>query len=170
MSRKKAGEVSGNATGKVTGNATGDVTDKVLNLVRAIGNDILSVKEIMERLNLKGDDHFRKTYLKPALDGYKDELKPAFKSTPTQFQTIIYAATDTTNVGENVGDMSEREITDRQQNILNLIKESPTITAKQMSERLSVTQRTIERDIAILKKKNRLRRNGNDYDGEWIII
>lgn len=105
-----------------------------------------------------------------ALDGYKDELKPVFKSTPTQFQTIIYATTDTSNVGENVGEMSEREITDRQQHILNLIKEYPTITAKQMSERLSVTQRTIERDIAILKKKNRLKRNGNDYNGEWIIL
>ena len=105
-----------------------------------------------------------------ALDGYKDELKPVFKSTPTQFQTIIYATSGASNVGENVGDMSEREITDRQQNILNLIKESPTITAKQMSERLSVTQRTIERDIAILKKKNRLKRNGNDYDGEWITL
>jgi len=105
-----------------------------------------------------------------ALDGYKDELKPVFKSTPTQFQTIIYATSGASNVGENVGDMSEREITDRQQHILNLIKESPTITAKQMSERLSVTQRTIERDIAILKKKNRLKRNGNDYDGEWIIL
>ena len=105
-----------------------------------------------------------------ALDGYKDELKPVFKSTPTQFQTIIYATSSASNVGENVGEMSEREITDRQQHILNLIKEYPTITAKQMSERLSVTQRTIERDIAILKKKNRLKRNGNDYDGEWIIL
>ncbi|MBO5001996.1 MAG: putative DNA binding domain-containing protein, partial [Prevotella sp.] len=105
-----------------------------------------------------------------ALDGYKDELKPVFKSTPTQFQTIIYAASNASNVGENVGDMSESEITDRQQNILNLIKESPTMTAKQMSERLSVAQRTIERDIAILKKKNRLKRKGNDYDGEWVII
>lgn len=105
-----------------------------------------------------------------ALDGYKDELKPVFKSTPTQFQTIIYATSGASNVGENVGEMSEREITDRQQHILNLIKEYPTITAKQMSERLSVTQRTIERDIAILKKKNRLKRNGNDYDGEWIIL
>ena len=105
-----------------------------------------------------------------ALDGYKDELKPVFKSTPTQFQTIIYATSGASNVGENVGEMSEREITDRQQHILNLIKEYPTITAKQMSERLSVAQRTIERDIAILKKKNRLKRNGNDYDGEWVII
>ena len=39
-----------------------------------------------------------------ALDGYRDELKPKFKSTPTQFQTIIFASSDTPNVGDNVGD------------------------------------------------------------------
>ena len=104
-----------------------------------------------------------------ALEGYKDELKPAFKSTPTQFQTIIYATTDTTNVGENVGEMSEMKLTERQQNILKLIKESPTISAKQMSEILSVTQRTIERDIATLRKKKKLKREGSDNNGKWII-
>ena len=29
-----------------------------------------------------------------ALNGYKDELKPMFKSTPTQFQTTIYASSE----------------------------------------------------------------------------
>ena len=65
-----------------------------------------------------------------ALDGYKEELKPVFKSTPTQFQSIIFASSDT----PNVGDLSETKLTERQQKILNLIKESPTITGKQMSE------------------------------------
>ena len=82
-----------------------------------------------------------------ALEGYKDELKPVFKSTPTQFQTIIYATTDTQNVGDHDGDMSETKLTERQQKILNLIKESPTITGRQMSDTSSVSQRTIERDI-----------------------
>ena len=48
--------------------------------------------------------------------------------------------------------MSEKKLTERQQKILNLIKESPTITGKQMSEILSVSQRTIERDLATLQK------------------
>ena len=87
-----------------------------------------------------------------ALDGYKDELKPKFKSTQTQFQIIIYASTDTPNVGDHDGDVSETKLTERQQKILNLIKESPTITGKQMSEILSVSQRTIERDLAVLQK------------------
>ena len=39
-----------------------------------------------------------------ASDGYKNELKPVFKPTPTQFQTIIFASTDKQNVGDFVGD------------------------------------------------------------------
>ena len=105
-----------------------------------------------------------------ALDGYKDELKPVFKSTPTQFQTIIFASSDNQNVGDVVGDMSETKLTERQQKILNLIKESPTISAKQMSETLSVTTRTIERDLSLMKKVGVLKREGKDNDGVWIII
>ena len=105
-----------------------------------------------------------------ALDGYKDELKPVFKSTPTQFQTIIFASSDNQNVGDFVGDMSETKLTERQQKILNLIKESPTISAKQMSETLSVTTRTIERDLSLMKKAGVLKRGGKDNNGVWIII
>ena len=105
-----------------------------------------------------------------ALDGYKDELKPVFKSTPTQFQTIIFASSDNQNVGDFVGDMSETKLTERQQKILNLIKESPTISAKQMSETLSVTTRTIERDLSMMKKAGVLKREGKDNNGVWIII
>ncbi len=103
-----------------------------------------------------------------ALDGYKDELKPVFKSTLTQFQTIIFAFSDTSNVGDHDGDVSETKLTERQQKILNLIKESPTITGKQMSETLSVSQRTIERDLSAMQKIGVLRREGKDNDRMWI--
>lgn len=105
-----------------------------------------------------------------ALDGYKDELKPVFKSTPTQFQTIIFASSDTPNVGDYDGDMSKTKLTERQQKILDLIKDSPTITGKQMSETLSVTQRTIERDLSALQKKDIVKHAGKDNDGTWIIL
>ena len=104
-----------------------------------------------------------------ALEGYKDELKPLFKSTPTQFQTIIFASSDTPNVGDHVGDVSETKLTERQQKILNLVKESPTITGKQMSETLSVSQRTIERDLSALQKLGVLKREGKDNDGVWCV-
>ena len=105
-----------------------------------------------------------------ALDGYKDELKPVFKSTPTQFQTIIFSSSDKHNVGDFVGDISETKLTERQLKILNLIKETPTISAKQMSETLSVSPRTIERDLSLMKKIGTLKREGKDNNGVWIIL
>ena len=104
-----------------------------------------------------------------ALEGYKEELKPVFKSTPTQFQTIIFASSNTPNVGDHDGDMSETKLTERQHQILNLIKESPTITGKQMSEMLSVSQRTIERDLSALQKLGVLKHEGKDNDGVWVL-
>ena len=53
--------------------------------------------------------------------------------------------------------------------MLNLIKESPTITGKQMSEILSVSQRTIERDLPAMQKIGVLKREGKDNDGMWVI-
>ena len=38
------------------------------------------------------------------LPGYKDEFKPVFKSTPTQFQTIIFASVEVSDVGDVVGE------------------------------------------------------------------
>ena len=65
--------------------------------------------------------------------------------------------------------MSETKLTERQQEILNLINESPTITGRQMSETLSVSQRTIERDLSVLQKVGALKREGKDNDGKWVI-
>lgn len=90
--------------------------------------------------------------------------------TPTQFQTIIFASSNTPNVGEHDGDVSETKLTERQKKILNLIKESPTITGKQMSEILSVSQRTIERDLSTLQKKGIIKHEGKDNDGMWFLV
>lgn len=51
-----------------TDQVTVQVTDQVKRLVDAIGTDILSAKELMERLSLKHMPTFRKNYMKPALE------------------------------------------------------------------------------------------------------
>ncbi|MDO4216387.1 MAG: HTH domain-containing protein, partial [Bacteroidales bacterium] len=71
--------------------------------------------------------------------------------------------------GDDDGDVSEIKLTERQQVILKLIKKSPSITAKQMSETLSVSRRTVERDISLLKQMKILAREGKDNDGKWIV-
>jgi ATP-dependent DNA helicase RecG len=113
---------------------------------------------------LKSSGLTRICYETKALDGYKEELKSVFKSTPTQIQTIIFAFSNVPNVGDHEGDVSETKLTKRQQIILNLIKESLTITGKQMSESLSVSQRTIERNHTALQQFGVLKRKGKNNE------
>lgn len=85
-------------------------------------------------------------------------------------QSIIFASESDGDVGDNVGDLSVTKLTERQQNIIVFIRKSPTTSARQVSERLSVSQRTIERDLSALTKMGVLKHHGKDNDGEWIIL
>ena len=74
------------------------------------------------------------------------------------------------NVGVNVGNTSKTKLTERQQLILSTIKANPLVTGKEMSDTLSVTLRTIERDLAVMQKTNIIRREGSDKTGIWVVL
>lgn len=57
------------------------------------------------------------------------------------------------NVGVNSRETSDVKLTERQTIMVSVIKSNPMVTAKQMSETLSVTVRTIERDLALMQKQ-----------------
>lgn len=57
------------------------------------------------------------------------------------------------NVGVNSREISDVKLTERQTIMVSVIKSNPMVTAKQMSETLSVTVRTIERDLALMQKQ-----------------
>ena len=84
-----------------------------------------------------------------------------------------FAALNHKNVGdggENVGDVSVIELSERQKIIFEIIKTNPSITATQMSAKLSVVKRTIERDLSEMKKRGLLDREGGARNGRWIIL
>ena len=62
-----------------------------------------------------------------------------------------------------------KELTERQQVILNLIKENPSLSANEMSQKTGMTSRTIQRDLALLHEKGILYREGGRKDGRWIV-
>ena len=74
------------------------------------------------------------------------------------------------DVGVNVGDVSEIKLSDRHQIIVSIIRSNPTVSAKQMSETLSVTSRTIERDLGVMQKAGFIRHEGKDNAGVWVIL
>lgn len=53
--------------------------------------------------------------------------------------------------------------------ILQLFGENPNMTIKALAERLGLTTRAIEKQIATLKKEKRLVRVGNARKGRWEV-
>ena len=92
----------------------------------------------------------------------------------TQFMKMLNSGK---NGGRDSSDIPVIELTERQQVIIELISADPTLSAKalsekmseKMSEKSSVNERTIERDIAKLKKLDYLRRIGGKKDGHWEV-
>ena len=78
------------------------------------------------------------------------------------------------NVGTNTPDVGinapEAKLSDRQRIIISVIKANPFVTAKQMAETLSVTLRTIERDLSVMQKANIIRHEGSNKTGVWVVL
>lgn len=74
------------------------------------------------------------------------------------------------DVGVNSRENSDVKLTERQTIMVSVIKSNPMVTAKQMSETLSVTVRTIERDLALMQKAGIIRHEGSDKTGVWVIL
>lgn len=77
------------------------------------------------------------------------------------------------NVGvesENVGVDSDVKLSKRQLDLIEIISRDGKVTAKNMSEILSVTLRTLERDLSYLQKNGFVGREGSDRYGSWIVL
>ena len=74
----------------------------------------------------------------------------------------------TENVTENVTGKSTAE--KRRDEMLRLMKLDKKITTDNLANILHVSRRTVARDIDLLRSQYKLRRDGGDYDGSWIVI
>ncbi len=74
------------------------------------------------------------------------------------------------NVARNVVKKNRLQLSERQISILELMIMKPTISATEMSQRFSITSRTIQRDISLLKKLGIVEREGDDHGGIWKVI
>lgn len=65
--------------------------------------------------------------------------------------------------------LSVTDLTERQKFILSMIANDPSLTATEMSVSMSVSARTIERELSLMRKSGIIRREGRRNDGRWII-
>ena len=62
-----------------------------------------------------------------------------------------------------------KELSERQLLILDIIKKDDLITILQMVQKITVSEKTIKRELAILQEKGVLTREGGRKEGKWVI-
>lgn len=66
--------------------------------------------------------------------------------------------------------LSVTDLTERQKVILSMIANEPSLTATEMSVSMSVSARTVERELSLMRKSGIIRREGRKNDGQWVVL
>lgn len=120
--------------------------------------------------------HNQMLYYKALQDSHVDTLdcRPFISFMLDVINNSLYkyidVATQTTldvspNVGVNVG--VSGDVNDQ---ILDLLRQDPWLSAKELASLLDKSSRTIERRLKVLREQGRLRRVGSDKAGRWEVI
>lgn len=107
----------------------------------------------------------------------KHWLKPELIEQPELMQVKLVLHIENIEEPKNETKDVLNELTDRQRLIIELISVDASLSVKAISEKISektsekisVSARTIENDLAQLKKKGILLREGGRKEGKWII-
>lgn len=99
----------------------------------------------------------------------KSEIETYTKS---QKENVVEKHTDVVEKVQNVVEKDDVKSTQnqRQNQIIQMIKENPKISASQMAKIMNKNIRTIQRDLAILQEKNKIIHIGSDKGGTWEVI
>lgn len=102
-------------------------------------------------------------------DCYTEGMEPKF-STPWDSFILTLPKFNIVNI-EGVYISSDHGGVDTTiDDVLQLIKENPKITRKELSETIGVASSAIQKHINRLKAKGIIRREGGDFGGHWEII
>ena len=99
----------------------------------------------------------------PTIESVQGGTKVCFKR-PTNVGSL------SEDVGSSVGSLESAKLTDRQKNICKMLIINPHVSAKAMSEVLSVVPRTIERELSSMQKAGVIRHEGKTSGGKWVVL
>lgn len=74
------------------------------------------------------------------------------------------------NGGNNGGNGGKAQLAERQRRIYHLIAAIHDISVKQMAVILNMSERTLERELAVMQKNNIIRHEGKARTGHWVVL
>lgn len=94
-------------------------------------------------------------------ENYQPGLEPTFRSNRVEFTVKL--------PNLNFKASSNEALTDNQKMLLDMLRNDPTITQKEIIERVSLSRSTVQRMIKELSELGRLERIGSKKTGSWIV-
>lgn len=79
------------------------------------------------------------------------------------------AGTNDTKIGTN-DTVSELKLDVNKKAILQVIQDNPKMTQTDICEKTGISLRTVKRAMSKLKKSGKLRREGTNRNGLWVVI
>ena len=102
-----------------------------------------------------------------ALKNYKEGRDPVFKSSVSQFMTVIFSMEyEVGATGKTTGKTTEKTT----EKILSLIAENPSVTTEDLAKLCGLTPDGVYYHTKRLREKGVLIREGGRKEGSWIIV
>lgn len=89
-------------------------------------------------------------------------MKPELQEQPELMQVKLTLHIHNEPVNEPVNE--------RQQTILSIMKQSPSIIREDLANKLGISLATLKRELTSLRKEGYITRNGSDKNGQWIVV
>lgn len=97
------------------------------------------------------------------------EVKEARSERDYVCVTLYFNSDVVENVTDDVVSNVVENLNDRQNRIIELLRQEPRLSASQLAQRLDSTERTVQRDLARLRQIGLISRTGSDKGGYWTI-
>ena len=104
---------------------------------------------------------------------YQPGLEPTFRSNRVEFTVKLpnlnFKALSNEALNRAGSEAINEALTDNQKMLLDMLRNDPTITQKEIIERVSLSRSTVQRMIKELSELGRLERIGSKKTGSWIV-
>ena len=92
--------------------------------------------------------------------------KPNLQEQPELMQVKLTLHIQNEPINEPVNE----PVNERQQTILSIMKQNPSIIREDLANKLGISLATLKRELTSLRKEGYITRSGSDKNGQWIVV
>lgn len=104
-----------------------------------------------------------------ALESYKEDRRPMFKSSPSQFMTIIYSMEYDGELNGQLNGTLSGTLNEKQRGVLDFIATTPGVQAQVLIDKLLIPRDTLNKILKALMDRGLIERRGSKKTGGYYI-